>query len=242
LLLVKGNSLSRAAVAAVILFFSLMGISVQGMLLTGNANKVNLKKIEINAELDSSAPIQELNAKKMERIEAIKQGQRLNYKVKGENWGKKADFIEEEILFSENKIIIEKEDAAVLASRGVRNKSAEEIALLEKVVTAEAVGEPYEGKVAVVNVVLNRVESELYPNTITEVLLQESQFTPVKTAKINKVEPTEEVKKAVSEALAGRCVVGKDVLYFLNPDTATCTIIPQTKEFVTRIGNHYFYR
>ena len=63
---------------------------------------------------------------------------------------------------------------------------------LEQLAEAEAAGESLVGKIAVINVVLNRVKSEDFPNTITEVIMQKGQFTPVANGSINNT-PSEEV-------------------------------------------------
>ncbi|NLZ54287.1 MAG: cell wall hydrolase [Thermoanaerobacteraceae bacterium] len=134
-------------------------------------------------------------------------------------------------------------EATKTASRGsgysVTNK---ELDLLERVVMAEAGAEPYEGKIAVVNVIMNRVAHKSYPNTIEGVIFQKGQFTPARNGKIWRVTPTESVKKAVREALNGKKIVNGDVLYFLNPRIATDHSIPRTKTFVKRIGRHDFYK
>lgn len=118
----------------------------------------------------------------------------------------------------------------------------EELILLEKIVASEAIGEPYEGKVAVVNVIMNRVDSEDFPNTIKEVVYQKGQFSPVSNGRINEIKPNEEVKEAVKDALGGEKVVSDETLYFLNPDIATDLTIPKTKEYVKTIENHAFYK
>lgn len=107
---------------------------------------------------------------------------------------------------------------------------------------AEAGAEPYEGKIAVVNVIMNRVAHKSFPNTVTGVIFQKGQFIPAINGTIWKMKPTASVKKAVQEALNGKRAVDKDVLYFLNPELATDHSIPRTKKFVKRIGNHAFYK
>jgi len=120
--------------------------------------------------------------------------------------------------------------------------SASERELLERLVEAEAKGESLVGKIAVVNVVLNRVRNEDFPNTITEVIMQEGQFTPVANGSINNT-PSEEsilaVKKAVDEDYK---VFGTDVLYFCNKKTATNRWMIKNREEVMTIGNHTFFR
>lgn len=109
--------------------------------------------------------------------------------------------------------------------------------LMAQLVHAEAKGEPYEGKVAVAHVILNRVEDEHFPDTVSEVIYQPGQFQPVANGSINEP-PDEESVKAVEEALANR---GKNnrSLYFYNPDTSTDTWI-FSRQTLEVIGNHVF--
>ncbi|QUH22124.1 cell wall hydrolase [Alkaliphilus sp. B6464] len=120
------------------------------------------------------------------------------------------------------------------------NITDEEIELLERLVHAEAKGESFNGKIAVANVVFNRVRSNDFPNTVKEVILQKGQFSPINNGSI-KNKPSQETKDAVEKALEGFKVVGDKVLYFLNRDIATNAWIPNNKEFAIKIGNHSFY-
>ncbi len=149
---------------------------------------------------------------------------------------------EQRIREEQKKKEQEEKKAITLASRGGYSVTDRERDLLEKIVMAEAGAEPYEGKIAVVNVILNRVAHKSYPNTIAGVIFQKGQFTPAMNGTIWKMKPTASVKKAVQEALNGKRAVDKDVLYFLNPELATDHSIPRTKKFVKRIGNHAFYK
>jgi N-acetylmuramoyl-L-alanine amidase len=119
--------------------------------------------------------------------------------------------------------------------------TAEEKDLLARLVHAEAKGEPYAGKVAVATVVLNRVDSSLFPNDIKSVIYQKDQgyyaFSPVQDGAIN--QPADaQAKEAVQEALAFRGM-GSGSLYFYNPDTAKSTWIT-SRELTITIGNHRF--
>ena len=78
--------------------------------------------------------------------------------------------------------------------------SDKELHLLQKIVMAEAEGEPYEGKVAVANVVLNRLRSANFPDTIYKVIYQKSQFSPVANGRMKRVVPNEDSIKAVNAA------------------------------------------
>lgn len=121
--------------------------------------------------------------------------------------------------------------------------SMKEIRLLKRIVMAEAVGEPMEGQIAVANVVLNRVKSPWYPNTIEEVIFQHGQFNPTWDGSLDRIDfikPT--VKLAVIKAIAGYEAVPGSTLFFLNKDIATDMTIPNTRTYVEKIGNHTFYR
>ena len=109
--------------------------------------------------------------------------------------------------------------------------------LLARLVQAEAKGEPYAGKVAVATVVLNRVDSDSFPNSIHDVIYQGTQFTPVQNGEINKAADAE-AKKAVNEALAFRGQ-GKGSLFFFNPDKTSDQWLRQKQVTIT-IGNHVF--
>ncbi len=109
--------------------------------------------------------------------------------------------------------------------------------LLAQLVTAEAKGEPYAGQVAVATVILNRVDSSLFPNSIHNVIYQPGQFTPVSNGTIN-LPATAMAVQAVEEAIAFRGQ-GRGSLFFYNPTTATNNWIA-SKEHTITIGNHVF--
>src|SRR5699024_12094587 len=97
--------------------------------------------------------------------------------------------------------------------------------LMAHLVNAEAKGEPYAGKVAVATVVLNRVDSEEFPNSVREVIYEKVAgyyaFNPVLDGSIDEGY-TEEDMRAVDEAVAFRGQ-GNGSLYFYNPDKAEST-------------------
>ncbi len=121
--------------------------------------------------------------------------------------------------------------------------SAADEELMARLVRAEAVGEPYAGKVAVATVILNRVKSPDFPNTVRGVIYQISNghyaFTPVANGEINKPADAES-KRAVNEAIAlmGK---GNGSLFFYNPKTASSQWI-FSREVTVTIGNHRFAR
>lgn len=118
----------------------------------------------------------------------------------------------------------------------------EELLLLQKIVMAEAEGEPYEGKIAVTNVILNRLRSANFPDTIKDVIYQKSQFSPVHNGRLKRVTADEDTIAAVNEALNGRKEVTDDTYYFLSLKLASDLTIAKTKDEAKAIGNHTFYK
>lgn len=114
----------------------------------------------------------------------------------------------------------------------------DELYLLAKIIFAEAGNQPYEGMVAVGNVVLNRVESSNFPNTIKRVIYQKGQFSPVSNGSINK-KPSSKAIEAAREVLKGTQVVDSGVMFFYNPDISTSRWI-FTRKVVFKVGDHVF--
>lgn len=113
---------------------------------------------------------------------------------------------------------------------------------LSRIIEAEASGEPHKGKVAVGEVILNRVESDEFPNTIWGVIFDDTyaiQFEPVANGTIYNT-PSNESILAAKEALNGSNYV-KDSLYFLNPKIAVSNWITKNREYYGTIANHDFY-
>lgn len=116
--------------------------------------------------------------------------------------------------------------------------SKNEIDLLARLVRAEAEIEPYQGKVAVACVVLNRVESSSFPNTIKDVIYQKGQFQPVGNGEINKTADADSIK-AVHEALNEKRNVASGSLFFYNPAIATSRWL-DSRATTLVIGHHVF--
>ncbi len=113
---------------------------------------------------------------------------------------------------------------------------------LSRIISAESRGEPLAGQLAVGNVVLNRVASDDFPNTIYDVIFDRKyaiQFTPVANGTIYHA-PTESAVVAAKLALEGYSL-STSVLYFLNPELSTSFWIPQNRPFAFTIGTHDFY-
>jgi len=119
----------------------------------------------------------------------------------------------------------------------------ENVYWLSRIVFSEAGCEPLEGQIAVAQVVLNRKENRLWPNTIYGVIFDDRagvQFSPTANGTIYQ-EPSEESIAAAKMALDGADVVA-DCCYFLNPDISSDGWFERNCEYLITIGNHKFYR
>ncbi len=121
-------------------------------------------------------------------------------------------------------------EAQAQASSAV-NASASEQELLAALIFCEAGNQPYDGQVAVGAVVMNRVRSGSFPDTITDVIYQSGQFTPAMTGWLDSVLAsdgyTDSAMQAAADALAGSNPIG-DCLYF------------STGGGGYQLGDHYF--
>ncbi|WP_317964581.1 cell wall hydrolase [Paenibacillus sp. CCS19] len=113
----------------------------------------------------------------------------------------------------------------------------EELDLLARIIYAEARGESYKGQVAVGAVVMNRVQSSSFPNTVREVILQSGAFTAVDDGQFS-LKPDSTAYQAAMDAVRGYDPTG-NALYYFNPNTATSSWIWSRKQTV-KIGNHIF--
>ena len=112
-----------------------------------------------------------------------------------------------------------------------------ELILLAKLIQSEALGEPYEGKLAVGEVVINRMNKR--QQTMKEVIYAKSQFSGV-NGRLFKSEPSRECIKAAKEALKGSNISrGSQYFTNLNVNKPSWT---SKLTFVKRVGNHWFYK
>ena len=138
-------------------------------------------------------------------------------------------------LRTQQKNVSTKKKAAAASSQ-TRNApmsvSASDRDLMAAIIYCEAGAEPYQGKVAVGAVIMNRVRSSRFPNTISGVIYQKGQFGPAITGKLGRVlasgKATAECYKAADAALAGENPIGNR-LFFGNGNTGY------------KIGSHYFH-
>ena len=113
------------------------------------------------------------------------------------------------------------------------NLSPDEMELLARIVWLESQGEPVEGQQAVVEVVFNRMRSEVYPDTLYEVLSQKNpvQFCSFKNR--NRANPTQKEYESIKQVLDGKTRLLRD-------DTMYFSTFPLTEHVEVKIGGHYF--
>lgn len=105
---------------------------------------------------------------------------------------------------------------------------------------AEAEGEDTEGKALVMLVVLNRVWSDDFPDSIQDVIYEEGQFTPVSNGRFDRVEPDEDCHAAMQLITTGQWDESQGALYFESGGGDTWH--SRNLEFLFQHGGHYFYK
>ena len=134
----------------------------------------------------------------------------------------------------------EKALGITLSSGGASSSNnSTDVNLLARCIYAEARGEPYTGQVAIAAVVLNRVKSSKFPNSISGVIYQSGAFTAVSDGQIN-LTPNTSAYNAARDALNGWDPTN-GCLYYYNPATATSKWIWSLKVEL-KIGRHNFAR
>ncbi len=122
-------------------------------------------------------------------------------------------------------------------SGGSSGSNTSDVNLLGRIIYGESRGEPYSGQVAVGAVILNRVKSSSFPNTIAGVIYQPGAFDAVSDGQIN-MTPDSTAKKAAQDAING-WDPSYGAIYYFNPNTATNKWIWSRPMTVT-IGRHRF--
>lgn len=119
------------------------------------------------------------------------------------------------------------------------NNNADMVELLARVINGEARGEPYTGQVAVGAVIMNRVKSSEFPNTISGVIYQANQFSCVTDGQINiAIDSASTAYKAARDAMNGSDPTG-GALFFYNSKTTKSSWLYTRKTLIV-IGNHTF--
>ena len=139
---------------------------------------------------------------------------------------------EEAERIAREKAEAEAAEAAAAAEAEAEAAQQAEKELLASLIFCEAGNQPYEGQVAVGAVVMNRINSSSYPDTMEEVIYQSGQFSPAMSGWLDRVRAnqgyTEAAMQAAEDALAGSNPIG-DCLYF------------SVGGYGTRIGDHLFH-
>ena len=133
-------------------------------------------------------------------------------------------------------------DSGKAPASGDSYYDANEVYWLSRIIYAESGAEPFRGKIAVGNVVMNRVASTQFPNSIYGVIFDKkhgTQFSPVASGTIYKT-PNADSVIAAKICLEG-FTINDDILYFMNPRLATNNWISQNRPYAFRIGTHNFY-
>ena len=123
------------------------------------------------------------------------------------------------------------------SSSSSNNSNSNNVNLIAKAIYGEARGEPYVGQVAVGAVIMNRVKSSSFPNTIAGVIYQSGAFDAVSDGQIN-MTPDSTAKKAAQDAING-WDPSYGAIYYFNPSTATNKWI-WSRPLTVTIGKHRF--
>ena len=132
---------------------------------------------------------------------------------------------------------------ATLQALGINSGTAtssrdNDLYLLARMITAEARGEPYSGQVAVGAVILNRVASPSFPNTIAGVIYQKGAFSALDDGQFHSVTITDSCRRAAQDALNSTDPTG-GALYYYNPAKTTNKWI-YSRPTICTIGKHVF--
>lgn len=161
--------------------------------------------------------------------------------VTAKNSSEAASVISSDIVTPENLSLVTNKSM-------IKKLSKDELAVLQRIVEAEATGEDVFGKILVANVVLNRVNSKQFPNTVSEVVFQKSgssyQFSPTKDGRYWSVKITDSTVEAVSRALSGEDYSHGALFFFARRLTSQkkASWFDNSLKKVVQYGCHEFYK
>ena len=223
---------------------SLYAAAASAMLLTGftslaaETGRNAEQKTYIQKELfqwNFAETVGEISGEAAQDTKEAVQAAHTAYLIKVEEEKKAAEEarrLAEEQAAAEARAAEEAAAAQAAAKAQAASVSASELDLLAALIYCEAGNQPYEGQVAVGAVVMNRVRSGSYPNTITEVIYQSGQFGPAMTGWLDSVlasgSYSDAARQAAADAIAGSNPIG-GCLYFGNGNWGF------------QIGDHYFH-
>ena len=158
---------------------------------------------------------------------------------------KKKSFLEVVACVASGQRVV---DYEVLEKTKKYQLSEQDYDALLRIVEAEAGGEDEDGKLLVANVVLNRVNNENFPDTVTEVVMQKeqgvAQFSPTVDGRFQNVKVSQETYEAVERALYGEDI-SQGALYFCARDKADSEKVQWFDRHLTRLfayGHHEFFQ
>lgn len=157
-------------------------------------------------------------------------------KLDTKNRIKEAISIKEKALVEEAK----KQQQSKVTYNSRFSASESDLEILAKIIYAEARGESYQGKVAVGAVILNRVRSSKYPNTIKEVVFAPKQFSPVGSGTYYSAKPSEEEYNAAQEALSGVDPTNGALTFYAYKYTKSA--YHESMQHTVTIGGHKFFK
>ena len=195
---------------------------------------------EEEVQQDETAALQaeasETAQNEIEEVQAAEEAARLEAEVQAKAAAEEAARLEAEAQAKAAEEAAQLEAEAQQAAQAAQTAavSAEELKLLANIIYCEAGSESYVGKVAVGNVIMNRVKSASQPNTITEVVYAKGQFSPVRNGSLQRALSSDKADaacyQAAIEALAGAQPVGGKLFFRRNNGRSGQVI-----------GHHVFY-
>lgn len=224
----------RLLVAGV-LTFGTLHTSVQPV--TINNSTVNKKNVEVLTEVKAEQIPKDIEVPKTVVISTQKEIKKPVAIISEEA----VSLFNKHSIETNDNVVFHNNDYSITVKRGDKELLISQADLKEmfKIIYYEANVEPYNGKVAVVNIILNRAFSR--GMSVTDVIYAKSQFSPVGEGKMEQDTYNEECVKAVFEGLSNK-VVGDSVEYFCEPKLAKSKWMIKERKFVTTIGNHSFFK
>ncbi len=192
----------------------------------------------VNAAWLPTQPVYQLKLELEELEEASREKERAQDKLESVGIG-----IADRAV-SEQRVV----DFTVMEQETLYDFSDEELEVLLRIVEAEAGGEDEDGRLLVANVVLNRVNSDSFPDTVTEVVFQKegdvAQFSPAYSGKYDRVEISDTTISAVGRALKGEDI-SQGALYFVarkRADKGSLRWFDEKLVFLFEHGGHEFFK
>lgn len=197
-----------------------------------------------NAAWLLTQPVYQLKLELNEINEASRQNEASCYEEKENDMPASIGIGIADRAVSEQRIV----DYTVIEQQPLYHFSDEELEALLRIVEAEAGGEDEDGRLLVANVVLNRVNSDLFPNTVSEVIFQKdgavAQFSPAYSGKYQRVKISDTTISAVGRALMGEDI-SEGALYFVarrRADKSSLRWFDEKLDFLFEHGGHEFFK